>query len=186
MQLRFFAEVDSTRSRVKELSGKPDKVLSWKDEYVPIWYAYKLFMYGYIIRLTQVSRSRRRGACVRVACLLTTHMPHPNHCVSSALQARMKLARERAVPDQPLYYEKLHNIWEEHRKIEVPRGDLDDEQYAIKRRAARRAFWNERRAALYNHDFLRGPWFATPRGTGGLKGRSVPRMLVSAGKYFSA
>lgn len=71
-------------------------------------------------------------------------------------RARRKLAMEANAEGRAAEYypEALHRIWTQHKLIDVERGDLDDTQYRIKLRQARRKFWIQNRAALYDRRYL--------------------------------
>ena len=71
-------------------------------------------------------------------------------------RARRKLAMEANAEGcaAEYYPEALHRIWTQHKLIDVERGDLDDTQYRIKLRQARRKFWIQNRAALYDRRYL--------------------------------
>jgi hypothetical protein len=152
MLLNWFADSDETLTAFKELVEQEEEeeggVMDWAAEFVPTWYAYKLFTYGYIIRLALVRQEFAQEHALELVGSREDFEDFEEGVteedITKLWEGKLRAAR---------YTGRLLDEHVAYWAVDVPRGGLDEKVYRLRRRVARRQWYREH-VTLYEHDFL--------------------------------
>lgn len=152
MLLNWYADADETLTVFKELVEQEEEeeggVMDWAAEFVPTWYAYKLFTYGYIIRLALVRQEFAQEHALELVGSREDFEDFEEGVteedITKLWEGKLRAAR---------YTGRLLDEHVAYWAVDVPRGGLDEKVYLLRRRAARRQWYREH-VTLYEHDFL--------------------------------